>query len=319
MKKLSIVLVVLGCILIGFGIINVITNSQDEEIDENALTEKEKEAVLSYLSNKYNKDFIFVDRINKFCIIQDENGVNGSNYIIDDQCTKHQITDYIYKIKDQEGLEFYVKDVVVEDNVTLFDSLKNTQSSGYYDNYTILYLLKKYNSLLLEKFTFLNNIKDSYIYSGLSIEDIHSGDNKHLYLNMGIDTQEKFEMDMTLEDLIDKSTVMGYSINVGFYIKAEMDLDESNFASIVNSIIDNDVYNLGYELVGKTIIIEFNNKRCIKLSDGLLLSVYEYKNNAFDEEVKKLFESIVINNDSFSDEGITLSEFNKLEQIEFNK
>ena len=314
MKKLSYIFIILGFLLCGYGAYDLATQKQVEEPVEDVVTQKEIDTIINYISNKYNKKFEFVSRVSRFCLIQSTEDLN--NYVYDEECSKHQITDYIYKVKDEDGLEFYIKDVDLEDNITLFDSLKSTQSAGFYDNYIVMSILKDHQEDLLSKFTFLEKIKDSYVYSGLGVEDEHIN-NKYIYQKMSIDNSNYYYNNMSFNEFLKASNTLGYSFDLGFYIKVDMSIDENNFKDIVNSINESDVYNLGYDIRGKNIKIEFNDNRYIDFKDGINVTLYEYKDNVFEKDSKKLFDSILINNDSFSKDGITLNSFNKLSKIEF--
>lgn len=313
MKRISILFFIAGFLLCGSGIYLILTNdeSPNKEIFDYSITDKEKEYINSYLSNKYNNTFEIISRDSRYCLIQKEDSI--SNIEIDSNCDKKEIINDIFRVKDKDGIEFYVKNVTLDENLTLLPNLINSQSSGFYDNYMVYYLTNKYSSNLLEKFDFLTDIESQEIYYGLGIEDttdLINNKNMNVYQSLGRDSQNAFNKNYSYDSFLIKANELGFSFDIGFYIKTNMDITPDNFQSIVKAFVDNDCYNLNDGIKGNNIIIEFNNKRYLNIHNGYLATLYEYEKNVFEKDSKRLYnDSILLNNDSFSEEGITLSKF----------
>lgn len=321
MKRISIILIIAGLLLCGSGIMLALDTSEDkEEVFDYAITDKEREDLENYLSNKYGDKFEVISRDSRYCLIQDENSISGTAE--DPNCEKKEIINDIFRVKDKNNLEFFVKKVTLDKDITLLPSLINTFSAGFYDNYVIFYLNDKYSSELLEKFDFLDKISSERIYYGLGIEDelpLKNNKSYNIYQTLGRDVQNLFNKNNSFEAFLDKANELGFSFEIGLYIKADMNITPSNFQSIVKAFVDNDCYNFTHGIKGSNIIIEFNDKRYLKIENGYLATLYEYSDNVFESNSKKLYDnSIVLNNDPFSEDGIKLDLFLEKKESSFN-
>ena len=322
MKRVSFIMMFAGLLMCLSGLYMILGTSDvvEEEVFDFSVTEKEKSDLLSYLSNKYRYEFEVIDRVSRYCIVQKED--QHMNYSVDKNCNNNDIIDDIFKVKDKDGITFYVKKVSVKEGIDLLDSIKNIQSKGFYDNYLMVYLTKKLSSSLTTKFEYLGKISNEKIFYGLGIEnDLELANSKNLdiYKELNKDVQNIFTKDMSNDTFIANALEHGLSFSIGFYIKVDMDITAKNIKTIVSDLKEKDVYNLGYDLKGNDIIIEFNNKRFIKYKDGYLVTINEYDKDVFESNPKMLYKNaILLNNDSFSEEGITLNNFMNLREAVFN-
>ncbi len=305
MKKTSLLIIVIGLFFCGLGVYLSFDNKSVNE-DKNVVDSKDKEEILKFLSNKYNETFEYVSKDYSYCLIQKENVPN--NIELDKDCSKKEIVNDIYKIKSKDGIEFFVKKVTLSEDINLLASLVYTESNGYYDNYLIFYLINKYSDTLLSKYNYLTNITNHKIYYGLGIEELDN--NSMPYQSLSREIQTSFTKSDTLDSFIEKANKFGFNFNIGFYVKTNETLDSNNFQSIIRAFAENDSSEFENGIDGTNIIIEFNDKRYLSVKNGYLATLYEYKNSVFEKDSKRLYDnSILLNNDSFSDEGITLNKF----------
>ncbi len=321
MKRVSFIIIIAGLLMLSSGIYLIFAGSDEVVKDEFdfAVTEKEKNDILTYLNSKYNYEFTVESRVSRFCIVQKEN--EHPNYELDGDCDQKEIIDDIFKVKDKDGITFYVKKVSTSENINVLDSLKNSQSNGFYDSYLIYYLTDKLTDNLIVKFSFLDNISIAKIFYGLGIEDdttLANNKNLNIYQDLGRDIQNVFNKNMTNDEFINKAIEYGFSFHVGLYIKVDMDINSKNVQSIVKSIKEENVYDLGYNIDGSDILIEFNDNRFIKIKNGVEVTINEYTNNVFESNPKRLYENeILLNNDIFAESGITYDNFINLKESYF--
>ena len=310
MKKISMFIIILGILFCSVGLYFSLSESDKMEA-KRFIEEKEKKELLTFLSKRYNETFEYVSKDYKYCLIQTEDNIN--NVKLDKNCNKNEIINEIYRVKNKDGIIFYVKKVTHDDKVNLLSSLIDTESTGYYDNYKILYLVNKYSDALIEKFDFLDNIQEKKIYYGLGIEK----ESSMPYQSINREMQVSFNKNDLISEFLNKANHYGLSFDIGFYIKINKNINKSNFQEILKNFADKNIYDFGNGVVGSNILIEFNNKRFIKIKDGYLATLYEYNKDILEENPKKLYDnSILLNNDAFSDEGITLNKFlNKKQSI----
>ena len=322
MKRVSFIMIFAGLLMCLSGLYMVLGTDDKviEEVFDFTVTEKEKSDLLSYLNNKYNYEFEVIDRVSRYCIVQKED--QHLNYSVDKDCNNKDIIDDIFKVKDKDGITFYVKKVSVKDGIDVLNSIKNIQSKGFYDNYLMVYLTKKLSSSLTTKFEYLGKVSNEEIFYGLGLEndlELENSKNLDIYKELNKDVQNIFDKDMSNETFISTALEHGLSFDIGFYIRVDMDITAKNIKKVVNDLKEKDVYNLGYDLKGNDIIIEFNNKRFIKYEDGYLVTINEYKKDVFESNPKMLYKNaILLNNDSFAEEGITLNNFMNLRETSFN-
>ena len=325
MKKISFFIILIGLIILSFGIYKFFNSPKKEDKNENKelflfqdVTQKEQEKVNDYLNLKYNENFKILEHTARFCIMQNDDG-----YTIDYFCDNDDIIDDIYKVEDNKNIIFYVKKVTVKDNVEINNANLDTQSNGFYDNYVLYNVIEKLNKELLNDFSLVLNCKSVSLIKGLGLElpKYEKNNDKYLYYSI------YDSLDGRLYNLVDKNiSVNEYikeigKLNIDSTIELEINIDDelslSNVKEYIKNIYDNEYINLNYGLFANKILFIFLNKEVIKYEQGSIIEIMKYENDL--NNLYKIYDKDIVFDYSLENSNaIHYDKFMKLRNIVFN-
>ncbi|MBR1385567.1 MAG: hypothetical protein IJ568_01915 [Bacilli bacterium] len=334
MKRKSIIFIIIGLLFIVGGSIYFSNNSNGEKSENKVIPVNEKvrkyfddvsslenDEILSYLKEKYNKDFEVLERVSTYCIQQVDTGSYQTSANIDFDCKNDDIVDDIYKVKDDKDISFYVKRVTLKDGVSLLPELIDFQDSGFYDNYITYIIANKVDDKYKSSFNFLNNVKESYIYRGIGIDNStyvlknNKYESYSIYKNLGKYLQDLKDTDISVEDYLAEVDNI-YGNRIDYYIRVEEDITKDNFINIVKKISEiNDKVDKNLH----SVIIEFNNQKYIEYVVNFSIDLYKYDESIYSNLNERVYDhSILLNTSLYSEYGIYLDEFLSLDKESLN-
>lgn len=325
MKKISFFVIIIGLVILGFGIYKSFDSPKEEIKEKNKelflfqeVSQMEKEEITNYLKLKYNEKFKVLEHTVRFCIIQ-----NNEKYTIDYLCNNDDIIDNIYKVQDDNNIVFYVKKVTVKDSVKINDINLDTQSNGFYDNYILYNVVEKLNKELYDDFSIIPNCKNILLIQGLGLElpKYEKDNDKYIYYSI------YDSLDGSLHNLVDKNISINEYINeigklnIDSNIELEVNISDelslSNIKDYIKNIYDNEFINLNYGLFANKILFIFSNKKVIKYEQGSIIRIMKYE-NSLDDLYKIYDKDIVFDYSLENSDSIHYDKFMNLKKIELS-
>lgn len=326
MKKIGLLFVTIGivlCVYGGYTLFNV--KEEKKEVESfnyfSPPTDEEKKEILNYLKLKYDLDFEVLEHTTKYCL-----NFNDDNYEVNLSCNNADLTENIYKVKDSDGITFFVKKVKESDSFNNSDNSSNNQVSGFYDNYVAYKAIKKYEKELEETFKTLGNLSFINIYEGLGIEraDYKIENDKYsyyvLYKDLGMNFQRLVNIDASLLDYINFVSNVGYPLEVSLHVKIADDLTSENIQDVIEKIVQNkDFITMKYGIISQEILFEYNDKYFIRYLEGNSLEILKYNDNIFEAGEKVYNNIIVLDYSDVSEDKIFYDNFISLDKIDLRK
>lgn len=310
---------VVGALLLLFGISllllsnkNVLFNKEESKTE---IIEEKKEKnetkyqdVENYLKDKYNETFEVIEVTKEYCLEKKEEKVVFSRH-----CDSKKIKNTIYKAKEiNSNIEFYVKKVSYDETkVEITESIKDFETSGYYDNYiSFIVAEKKLQEISQNLKDKIGEFTDIEVYEGLGIHDI-SLSNAYQYLDNKL--KDIVDKEISTESFIEKvnDNIISISIN-----KNES-LTKENIQEEIKKINELSTISID-KLIIKDIIIEYKENRYIKYNNDLkTIEVKVRKNKDSNDSANDyLYNKVICMNDEYSKECIKYNEFTSLSKEE---
>lgn len=326
MKKIGVLFVFLGLVLCSYGGYKTFyTEEEKEEVKTFeyfiAPTDEEKKEITNYLKQKYNLDIEVLEHTTNYCLdyIDDE-------YQINKKCSKNDLVIDIYKVKDEDDIDFYVKKVKESETFESSDSSLNNQINGYYDNYVTYKVINKYEGELKETFKDFDNLTSINVYDGLGIEkpDYKKENNKYssyvIYKDLGVNSQRLVDTDVSVNEYINFISNIGYPLEVSLHVTISDDLTSENVQEIIKKIVENQNYiTLKYGIISQEILFEYNDKYFIKYIEGSSIEILKYSDSIFDDRERIYDKEIVLDYIDVSENKILYDRFIELDKIDLRK
>lgn len=313
-KKLATLFVMIGFCCLMLGGYQYIMESQAEreepkieETTKEELTNETKGEIVHYLSTKYEKDFEVVEKVQEYCFEKTNMSLVPSN-----SCSNVTIKDTIYKVKDNNGIEFVVKGVTYDKSkITLTEEEQRTQEEGYYDDYINVLKASEIEEELETLYTVLFNVvADVHIYDGLGIEDVTS---KNAYQNL---EKQENNIEISLDDFLNElSSPLEYEIKI--YVKLDDIVTRDNFQQIVSKFTNSRLLTTtNNKITLNKILLGFkNDKRYIEYDRGFLN--LKRGENVYDNSNEEVYDKTIILGNGTSTSGISYNEFEALDKLTF--
>lgn len=325
MKKVGLLFVTIGIFLCFYGGYSLQNVKEEKKVDGfnyfSSVTDEEQKEVLNFLKLKYNLEFEVLEHTTRFCL-----DYKDDNYEVNLSCNNADLIEDLYKIKDKDGITFFVKKVKESEAFDKSDNTESNQISGYYDNYVTYKAINRYEKELVEIFKILGNLVEINIYDGLGVEradyKVENGKYSYyvLYKDLGVNSQRLVDVDIPFMDYINFISNIGIPLETSLHIRVSADLTSENIKDIVKTIVENkDFITMKYGIISQEILFEYNDKYFIKYLEGNSLEILKYDKNIFEDGERVYVSVIVLDYSDVSEDKILYDRFISLDKIDLRK
>lgn len=307
--------VVLIVIAIGMIIAGGYIGSQDKSYNDvlnkdikadNKNIKVDFEAEKKYINEKYNDTFTVEKLISTYYANTDDgltftSGVTNIN---------SKITINIYKVKDKNNSDFYIKRVIHNDKNVNISKYEDLLSEGFYDNYLALKVGDKIKNNILSKYKATYNIKDLTINGGVGI----FSDNDNQIMSHFPKTDDLKDLNISAKEFltkISKHEFLSEFHDLSLVIEINDNVTKDNFQKEVEKFIKIKSLTLDNDLKVKKLVLKYNNNRTISEDYGIVLK----------ENNKKIYDKNIIGYDKTiisSENPINYDDFKKIDKKVFN-
>lgn len=323
-KKVYLGLIIIGLISFLTGIYLTITSMMTNEDEISIMipaTEEEKKEITSYLKDRYGDEFEVVEHTTSFCVVQDN--INNS-YTLDSKCEIDDIKDDIFKVKDKNNINFYVKKVTLKEGVNLIPKLQDKQFNLYYDNYITYISVNNIARQLMNNYTMFGEVLSVEVIKGIGVElpVFKKIDDKYesyyIYQDMNSDNISIANKAITIEEYVDFLGRIGKKDNFDIKVKINGAITGENVQEIVTLLNNNNFFTTPYGIMIESIILEFSNGISIIYSSDFTVKIlknYDYLNS--ENETYAYYKTITFNYTIRGDNIIAYDDFMKIDKSNF--
>lgn len=313
-KIIGVISIIFGLFLIVYGNFEILNQEKASPIvkeDPPLETKNNYQEIISYLENKYHKNFEIIKTEKAYCL-----EVGKYNLFYSTNCDDMSVTNRIYKAKSiNDDIEFYIKEVNYDQNKIIIPaSEKSNESEGFYDNYISYIIAEKLEKELLPKYKeILGEDISLNIYEGFGLSDL-TLDNALQYLDNSI--QGISDTNIEINDFIDMSS----DVSVKISIKKKDHITSDNFKDEVDLLLEATEIKIAGIFIDKILIEYENDDRYIEYDNDLKIlelkkgiNKYSTLNNSTSIFDRK----ICLNNEKILD-CLTYNEFKNIDNNNFN-
>lgn len=281
-------------------------NNNLENNNEQIITNNDNEnykSIEQYLKNKYNENFEVLEISDSQCLEFKDGTIywdsSSSNY----SCDKNKVSIKTYKVKSNNNITFYVKDVYYDQNIIDLSN-NNIDAVGTYDSYISGIVATRIIDEILPLYKeLLGDVDSLEIYEGLSLDDPDEN------------LQDITDKNISTEDFVAKLGTFEDSISI--YIKVNENITKDNFKEIVSKFEDNSKFAIN-NLEIDNILVEYNNEnRYIEYDFSFETLELKKGNDIFDSFNENVYDKRILFGDSPVGDGIIYSEFKKIDSSSF--